>query len=884
MLFYNLLQEFDNCHLKRNGNHPEVRIMLTPDECRNGDDDSSRKVKFDETPHIVDPVDGDKLHSSSIPYRILSPNDDMSSPECADTGDEIRGHRSDCLSDKDEYDFEDEDEEDYRLHNERNCQKYYAGDAYHNGAGSLSPRDFDSGIHMSYSLSLDDSKESEHFRSSSQECLLSPESRKRHASYLHSRHSDSLDSFSSIHSLDNTVDSLETHYHSGHSEVNSPDLHAVDFESGANTLVVGEELLKGQDSGAVVEEECNSVEIETMSLSRSSSEETLKTENEDDVREQEMILADFLDQLQDRSSSLTSEVNDARGDNNNGERFDRENNLDLSKFVPNDAKTRKKEASSNRHLYRCNSHPEFNSTEDIASFKQHHKPSEGSRSHHSKSHKSRNVYKRSKSSDEFNYSRRSGDRNFPDLPIRNMAEEAEANDTIGDMHQMGEKTSPTNRFIRYDSLPLVVEVCEAEYTSPTHQVSDFRRLSIDYGMYDTAESERSRKHRNRRMDWQRKFSPRNSQEENDARQPSVESTTTEDTLPKSTSLSSGPTTPESDKWRRDSQALISDIENFSDCAKDLQRSPDVGFDQVPSVSETIKLEANKKNEIPDNELAEPNGNHEEPKKETEVTMVTRSPGKSKLTRSNRALDHEEMPENIKKEADLQDDNKQHEENIDCNKSSELISNLTNDVPEDITESKGAANEIQNDKTHCVEERVCADGTECAASSANLSDSNCAANDDTSDKNATNIGTSSQDETRQCAEGTDNWSSSKPSTTDQETSPSATDTSEKGIATDKVESKNMKTQCETETGCSKPLIPPSTLPAKPVSSTEMSQTSPRTTPRTSPRTSPSNCRRKDNLEIANLTKKVSMKQEEVLQSAEEVLSSANQVSQLLHCFT
>ena len=831
------------------GQHPEV-VILGPDDARNSGDDSSRKVKFDETPHIVQPVDDNKLHSSSIPYRILSPNDDMSSPECADGSDnaKVKGHHhrsDDRLSDSaskedgefddDEDDDDDDDDSEYTdLTDERLCGKYYSGDVqYPEGAEGLSPRDFDSGIHMSYCLSLeDDSTEGQHFRSSSQECLLSPESRKPQ-NHMNSKNSDSLDSLTSmsIHSLDvtnDTIDSLETHFHSGH---NSPDIHNDFEETGASNILVGKKedkpprrqlIIKDNDNvnnDDSDDDDYNSVEIETMSLSRSSSEETLKTENEEDEREQEMILADFLDQLQDKSER------DSSANNNNGSATDKDENilekLDLSKFVPNDAKSRK--ASANRTLYRCNSHPEFNSSlEKEPSKKEELKPSDNHHHHHhSKSHKSKNVYKRSKSSDDFRHSshKRKEDKGFHLPGLRNSTEEAEANDTVGDMQQMGEKTSPTNRFIRYDSLPLVVEVCEAEYTSPSHQVSDFRRLSIEYGMYDnTGSSDRSRKHRNRRMDWQRKFSPKNSQDDNDARQPSVESTTTEDTLPKSTSLSSAPTTPESDKWRRDSQALISsENESLSDSTKDHQKSPEKDINRLLSLS--LKSADTKKEDIPDNRLSDKTtSNDKQETNDTNEVQVTRAFGKMKLMRSNRAVDEEITEKGLEINCnESKEDEKQEQENKDS----------VEDSDDNKTPTNSDSFTLEKETEHSVE------------------------------------------------------------------------TSEKSVETDKVESHNENTQCEgVEMDCSstKVLSPPTNLSAtssapstscspSPTSSTSATSGQkashlPLKTPPSSPRTSPSNCRRKENLEIANLTKKVSMKQEEVLHSAEDVLSSANQVSRTI----
>ena len=733
--------------------------------------------------------------------------DASSLPECAKQGSNHniqvqRAEFTDHHHHKTDADIED------RLHSEKDSMSYedfFAdnGNYHHERADGLSPRDFDSGIHMSYCLSLD-SKDSEHIRSSSQECLLSPGSRMSNNSgsgsgMLHSRHSDSSDSFSSmsIHSLDanDTVDSLETHYNSGHSEMNSPDLHK-DFESGASALL-GEEEEMPMQLGEHDDDECKLLDIETMSLSRSSSEETLKTENEEDEREQELILADFLDQLQDQDRSSSCELNDDKNNDNGKCSF-----KNLSKYVPN--------GSKQRTLKRCNSQPEFASRHDT-SFAQEHQHKENSRSSQSK-----NGYKRSNSSDEFRYShRKRSDENsdFRFLPLGNMAETSETNN---DMQEEQDKTSPTNRFICYDSLPLVVEVCEAEYTSPTHHASDCRRLSSEYGPYGVESPKMSRKHRNRRMDWQRKFSPKASVDE-DTRETSLESTTTEDTLPKSTSLSSGPTTPESDKWHsRDNPTLISsEADSFSDSAKEHQKSPekDMGYRQIPSQICDTKNEKNLDNTMDEK------ANLCDASKDT----YPRSSGKTKLTRSNRVTEETEKSIDIATKDDVSNSNK-----MDLSSSSAEMH--ISSVDDSLTTTKTPSSKPS--KPDCNSEVTVS-------------------------------------ETVPIQTLSNQFSSPK---TSPRTSPKSSPKSSPKA------SSSLR---------SLPKTLADNLPRIP-----SPKTSPRSSPRSSPRTSPetilsncssprmspkSHCRRKENQEIANLTKKVSMKQEEVLQSAEEVLSSANQVS-------
>ncbi|XP_071505685.1 uncharacterized protein [Diadema antillarum] len=455
-------------------------------------------------------------------YHVLSPIEEMSSPECSDKGSSSKPGSPAVISDGSKL-------EDIKgRHGDANTRCTMEPEVEQEGDGeeedevSISPRELDSGIHLAFSSSTD---------GDALPCPDALEADKMLSQRLKMQNIGCSDSFESVASAslslpsldaNDTLDSLETHIHSSHSDLHSPppDIHE-DFDSTNSTLVGKTENAEEEWKGA----EQNEKAI----LSRSSSEETLKSdeEGEEGIGGRELSMEEFLDQIHTRTSSMTEE----------GYEDEERRRLEDDNFEDSKDTFANEEESENRDHVSLNLdfHP-------------------------------RSFYKRSRSSDDFRAMR---DVDQSEDPGSNSDGEESKAKTKSQSGSRGKFSS--NRFIRYDSLPLVVEVYEADSNSPSFSPIEFNRSRFIYDSGQDSESANESKDSPKRQAPSHAKTGKRPHTKNghstgnsrQSRQTSVESSTTESTLPKSTPISSGPTTPDSDRKRQDSHATISSESEYS---------------------------------------------------------------------------------------------------------------------------------------------------------------------------------------------------------------------------------------------------------------------------------------------------------------------------------
>ncbi|XP_038049075.1 uncharacterized protein LOC119722801 isoform X2 [Patiria miniata] len=605
---------------------PEV-VILDPDgEPLSKAQDSNRKVHFGEIPPPAKSKDT-SLVSAGAAYHVLSPIEEvLSSPEIVDKYSDSNGNNlarsASPLKDRGSIDRLSLGDDDKR--------------ARADSSSSISPHDWDSGIHMPLCLTQDGGWEVSQSTSSGTDSTDGSQVRDPAAklgSPLQNFKSDSVDSFTSMSlpSLDanDTLDSLETHYNSIHSDTNTPEV-TDEYVSSSSTLVENQSVNEDNDDGV----NYVGIEIEQLTLSRSSSEETLKTDDEDDLdgKVGDLTMEEFLHQLthlslseisedaedlnqdageildvQDASPSLTEETSLASSNEDSkqdeigslSQRMkiaeeiqpllaEEEEDSELAKNVSVDTLVLEAQQKEERCQDSLKVEPKKQAESEEKHFKctkSHHHHS--SRSHvHDSTARGKNPYKRSKSNDDFILSGRSGDGRSKSNGSKSHRRDGEpAMKCTKESHHHGKhhERSPSNRFIRYDSLPLVVEVFEAEGSYHWHHSHrDFRQFSRESDSNDSEPSNQVASKTSRsgaKLVRAAHLSPKSSYEEDpsQSRQLSIESTTTEDTMPKSTSQSSGPTTPES---RRDSQQLAG--MSSEDSSREEQCSPDKPLHYSPT--------------------------------------------------------------------------------------------------------------------------------------------------------------------------------------------------------------------------------------------------------------------------------------------------------------
>ncbi|XP_022079146.1 uncharacterized protein LOC110973037 isoform X2 [Acanthaster planci] len=598
---------------------PEVVILDPEGEPLSKTPDSNRKVHFGEMPTPAKSKDNSLASSSATgpAFHILSPIEEvLSSPEivdkCADANGESSEASSACaLKDRGGIDRLSLGEEEKR------------GRA--DSSSTISPHDWDSGIHMPLCLSQDGGWEVSQNISGTDSADGSQirDTAARLGNSLQNVKSDSVDSFASMSlaSLDanDTLDSLETHYNSVQSDLNALEV-TDEFVSSSSTLVENQSTNEDNDDGM----NCVGIEIEQLTLSRSSSEETLKTDDEDDLdgKVGDLTMEEFLDQLSHLSLSATSEstddlIKDAKEmrdvpdvstpgtmetslassedgrQDEIGSLYQRmkiaeESQPLLAEEEEEDLELPKNDSGNALELAAQQRHEESSKGENKKPAEGEEKHFKCTKSHHhhsSKSHvhdsaaKGKSPYKRSKSNDDFILSGRGGDGRSKSNGSKSHRRDGEpASRCTKESHHHGKhhERSPSNRFVRYDSLPLVVEVFEAEgsYHWHHHSHRDFRQFSRESDSNDSEPSNQVVSKTSRsgaKLVRAAHLSPKSSYEEDpsQSRQLSMESNTTEDTMPKSTSQSSGPTTPES---RRDSQQMVG--LSSEESSREEQRSPD----------------------------------------------------------------------------------------------------------------------------------------------------------------------------------------------------------------------------------------------------------------------------------------------------------------------
>ncbi|XP_041467384.1 uncharacterized protein LOC121417713 [Lytechinus variegatus] len=517
----------DRCTCKsgkeRNGSSSPSLIVYDP----KGDKVCKEKEKSEQVPPPVANGRG----GDAMLFHILSPIEEMSSPECSDRGesgskpgspavvddtlppvaakivqDVACCHGGDGSKECTPVKEEGDDELDAGRHGNDE------GEQEEDEESMISPRELDSGIHLAFSNSMDGDMNGPCPDAIEADKMLSQRLKMQNIGCSESFESVSSASFSLL-SLDanDTLDSLETHIHSSHSDLHSPppDIHE-DFDSTNSTLT-------GKVENA--EDEWKLSEAEKTNLSRSSSEDTLKSdEDEEGLGPRELSMEEFLDQIQTRTTSMTEEEE--------SKYEDEEQDPSIKSFQDGEEG--------------CASREEELENRDHVSLNLEFHP--------------RSFYKRSRSSDDFRNMR---DEDHNDDPGSNSDGEDTKAKSKGKHHRNGKFNS--NRFIRYDSLPLVVEVYEADSNSPSFSPSDVTRSRF---VYDSQDSESPNRGSPKRQVFSPSKSgkhnqPKKSKDVGQSRQTSVESTTTESTLPKSTPISSGPTTPDFECKRKNSLSTVS---------------------------------------------------------------------------------------------------------------------------------------------------------------------------------------------------------------------------------------------------------------------------------------------------------------------------------------
>lgn len=470
-------------------------------------------------------------------FHILSPIEEMTSPECSDRSEAGSKPGSPAVvSDSPPLATTKMGQDAGCRHGDDtsgDCTSVKEGDEEPDTGGShgnnedeqeeeeslISPRELDSGIHLAFSNSIDGDMNGPCPDAVEADKMLSQRLKMQNIGCSESFESVSSTSLS-LPSLDanDTLDSLETHIHSSHSDLHSPppDIHD-DFDSTNSTL-----------TGKVehTEDEWKVSEAEKTNLSRSSSEDTLKSDDDEEegLGPRELSMEEFLDQIQTRSSSMTEEE---------GSKYEDEEELEQD---PSSKSFQDGEGG-------CASREEESENRDHVSLNLEFHP--------------RSFYKRSRSSDDFRTMR---DEDQNDDPGSNSDGEDTKAKSKGKHHRNGKLTS--NRFIRYDSLPLVVEVYEADSNSPSFSPNDVSRSRF---VYDSQDSESPNRGSPKRQMFSPSKSGKHNQPKKNSRQMSVESTTTESTLPKSTPISSGPTTPDFECKRKNS---LSTVSSESECSTD----------------------------------------------------------------------------------------------------------------------------------------------------------------------------------------------------------------------------------------------------------------------------------------------------------------------------
>ena len=505
----------------------------------------SKQQEKDKSNQAPPPVANGRGGDSML-FHILSPIEEMSSPECSDRGEQSKPgtpasgseplgstemqEMGGCHGSDANKAYSQEDEE-VATSMRDGCEE-----AREEEESLISPKELDSGIHLGFSNSMD---------SDATPCPDAIEADKMLSQRLKLQNIGCSDSFESVSSAslslpsldaNDTLDSLETHIHSSHSDLHSPppDIHD-DFDSTNSTLTGKGEL--AEDDWKVADEK--------PTLSRSSSEDTLRSE-EDEVGEglegRELSIEEFLDQIHTRTSSMTEEEEVVQSDESGTEQDGSSEKCQLqesSQDVEADGISREEESENRDHVsLNLEFHP-------------------------------RSFYKRSRSSDDFR-SIRDGDP--AEDPGSNSDSEEIKVKSKGKSHRNGKFTS--NRFIRYDSLPLVVEVYEADSNSPSFSPVEYNKSRFIYDSGQDSESPNDNKgsprHKvhNQGVSGKQRQSTKASKAEsiNQARQTSVEST--DSTLPKSTPMSSGPTTPDWDRKHPDCHNTISsESENSPDTSR-----------------------------------------------------------------------------------------------------------------------------------------------------------------------------------------------------------------------------------------------------------------------------------------------------------------------------
>ncbi|XP_071792066.1 uncharacterized protein [Asterias amurensis] len=603
----------------RRNSGPKVVIMDPEGEPLSKAQEANRKVHFGDTTTLTKPKESgssSSMTASGAAYHILSPIEEvLSSPELtADAnGNKLDSSSASPLKDRASIDRLALGDDDKRVRAD--------------SSSTISPHDWDSGIHMSLCLSQDGGWEVSQSTSSgtdSVDGLLSKESNQ-------STQSESVDGFAGMvyPSLDanDTLDSLETNFNSVQSEMNTSEMND-DFIS--SSCILHENRQKHDEH----DESMSGIEIEQLTLSRSSSADTLKTDDDDDI-DGNLTMEEFLDQLTSLSLSATSEsADDFLKDAQQGktEADSSAASTDETLLLSSSEEVKKEEIESLSLLLEMNeeiqpllgdmeeevdlpqSDSEISPTKQqpekasksvnsqkqddtikIKTDERHFKCTKSHHHHSGRSHepsaRSKSPYRRSKSSDDFALSGRNGETRSKSNGNKSHRRDGDPNfKCTKESHHHGKHhdRSPSNRFIRYDSLPLVVEVFESDfnYHSHHHNHRDFRQFSQETDSNDSEPSNQVAGKTSRsgaKLVRAPHLSPKSSYEEDptQSRQLSMESNTTEDTMPKSTSQSSGPTTPES---RRDSQQLAgmsSENESLMDSSKEEQRSPDKPLHRSP---------------------------------------------------------------------------------------------------------------------------------------------------------------------------------------------------------------------------------------------------------------------------------------------------------------
>ncbi|XP_033628681.1 uncharacterized protein LOC117291193 isoform X3 [Asterias rubens] len=606
----------------RRNSGPKVVIMDPEGEPLSKAQEANRKVHFGDTTTLTKPKESgssSSMTASGAAYHILSPIEEvLSSPELtADAnGNKLDSSSASPLKDRASIDRLALGDDDKRVRAD--------------SSSTISPHDWDSGIHMSLCLSQDGGWEVSQSTSSgtdSVDGLLSKESNQ-------STQSESVDGFAGMvyPSLDanDTLDSLETNFNSVQSEMNTSEMND-DFIS--SSCILDESRQKHDEH----DESMSGIEIEQLTLSRSSSADTLKTDDDDDIdgKVGNLTMEEFLDQLTSLSLSATSEsADDFLKDAQRGktEADSSAASTDETLLLSSSEEVKKEEMESLSLLLEMNEEiqpllgdmeeevdlpqgdseisptkqqPEKASksvnsqkqddTIKIKTDERHFKCTKSHHHHSGRSHepsaRSKSPYRRSKSNDDFALSGRAGETRSKSNGNKSHRRDGDPNfKCTKESHHHGKHhdRSPSNRFIRYDSLPLVVEVFESDfnYHSHHHNHRDFRQFSQETDSNDSEPSNQVAGKTSRsgaKLVRAPHLSPKSSYEEDptQSRQLSMESNTTEDTMPKSTSQSSGPTTPES---RRDSQQLAgmsSENESLMDSSKEEQRSPDKPLHRSP---------------------------------------------------------------------------------------------------------------------------------------------------------------------------------------------------------------------------------------------------------------------------------------------------------------